>query len=617
LAAPPAGSGGNGDNNSDKAGGALNSTPTGTKLAGLLVAAAGPGERYGRLDDKALVDAITRWDAEESWAYGRKLAAIREMVRRNPLAGHEAAEPGGMPGLWRATLDDEVALALRISQRAADSVIALSRILEVRLPLTSAALDAGILTGSIARMIADETSVLSDEDARKAEAMIAGWWKGRTWGQISKKLAAAVVNVDPDGARRRREREEREQGRVRLYRERAGTAGLIGSGLPTDRALMAMRAVQARARAYKRWGIAEPMDLLRVRAYLDLLTQTDSRTQFPKTTPGQDANGNADGDGQEDGTPDSDAQEDGTPDNSSLDAEPEDDFRDDFGDEDFGDDGPEADEPGDGDGGPGGSGPGGAGPDSGGTGGGGGLPANLDLAIPLLGLLGLVERAGEAHSLGVLDPGLARQLAAAAARDPRSSFGVIVTDSDGHAIGYGRARKRRPTAARPPEPGLQGQLWPEHDQPRPDNNCTMTFTPAGPPPDGGYGDQAGYGSWILVIGDLELTVTIDPIPGGECDHRYETAGYRPSARLRRLVQIRDGECVFPVCVRHPRGTDFEHAIPWPAGRTCSCNGSCRCRHDHLVKQSKGWKVKQLPGGVHQWTTPSGKTYSKGPREYPI
>jgi hypothetical protein len=145
----------------------------------------------------------------------------------------------------------------------------------------------------------------------------------------------------------------------------------------------------------------------------------------------------------------------------------------------------------------------------------------------------------------------------------------------------------------------------------------VTFTPAGPPPVGGYGDRAGYGTWNLRIGDLELVVDIDPIPGGDCDHRYETKGYKPSARLRRLVQIRDGECVMPVCSRHPRGTDFEHAIPWPAGPTCTCNGGCRCRHDHLVKQTRGWSVKQLPGGIHQWTTPSGRTYRKGPREYPI
>jgi hypothetical protein len=73
----------------------------------------------------------------------------------------------------------------------------------------------------------------------------------------------------------------------------------------------------------------------------------------------------------------------------------------------------------------------------------------------------------------------------------------------------------------------------------------------------------------------------------------------------------------PICVRHPRGCDWEHAVPWPAGRTCSCNGGARCRHDHIIKQSPRWNVEQLPGGLHRWTTPSGLTYTKGPKDYPI
>jgi Domain of unknown function (DUF222) len=122
----------------------------------------------------------------------------------------------------------------------------------VRLPLTGAALDAGILNPSLARMIADETSVLSDADARAAEAAVAGWWAGKTWPQLRKKLAA-VINIDPDGAEKRREESTR-QAQVRMWQDRTGTSGLSATGLPTDRALMADRAVQARARAYKRWA---------------------------------------------------------------------------------------------------------------------------------------------------------------------------------------------------------------------------------------------------------------------------------------------------------------------------------------------------------------------------
>jgi hypothetical protein len=140
---------------------------------------------------------------------------------------------------------------------------------------------------------------------------------------------------------------------------------------------------------------------------------------------------------------------------------------------------------------------------------------------------------------------------------------------------------------------------------------------AGPGAGGGKGLGSGYGGWQLRIGDLEFTVNLIPLPDRDCDHRYQSAGYRPTPTLRRLVQIRDGHCTMPVCARHPKNTDFEHAIPWPAGRTCTCNGGCRCRHDHQIKQARDWHVEQLPGGHHQWTTPSRRTYTKGPREYPV
>ena len=50
---------------------------------------------------------------------------------------------------------------------------------------------------------------------------------------------------------------------------------------------------------------------------------------------------------------------------------------------------------------------------------------------------------------------------------------------------------------------------------------------------------------------------------------------------------------------------------------CACNGGCRCRRDHRVKQSPGWSVTQPRPGYHQWTTPSGRTYTSEPTRYPI
>ena len=221
------------------------------------------------------------------------------------------------------------------------------------------------------------------------------------------------------------------------------------------------------------------------------------------------------------------------------------------------------------------------------------------LTIPAPTLLGLAERPGEAGGWGALDPALARQLAAAAARDPRSTWCLTVTDEHGHAIGHGCAKAIR-AKRRPGRPAARDGPW-------------FTLTPAAGPGPGG-----GYGTWQLRIAGRDYAVTIHPIPVTSCDHRYETAAYRPGRLLRHLVEVRDGQCTQPTCARAARGCDFEHAVPHhQGGRTCACNGGCRCRRDHRTKQSPGWNVEQLPGAHHRWTTPSGRQYTKGPREYPI
>jgi hypothetical protein len=192
-------------------------------------------------------------------------------------------------------------------------------------------------------------------------------------------------------------------------------------------------------------------------------------------------------------------------------------------------------------------------------------------------------------------------MAAAAARHPRSSWCVTVTDDQGHAIGHGCAKprsRRKPSRASP-----RGS----RDGPG------LTFTPSPDP-----GPDGGYSTWQLAIAGRPYTVKLHPIPAGDCDHRYETAGYRPGVLLRHLVEVRDGQCTQPTCRRAARRCDFEHAVPYDqGGRTCACNGGCRCRRDHRVKQSPGWTVTQPRPGYHQWKTPSGRIYTTEPMRYPI
>jgi len=243
--------------------------------------------------------------------------------------------------------------------------------------------------------------------------------------------------------------------------------------------------------------------------------------------------------------------------------------------------------------------------------------------VPLATLLGLAERPGEIHGFGLLDPALARDLAAAAAASPRTQVCVTVTSPEGYAIGHGCARPVRTTrqagpAAPPVALPVQLNLTiPAATLPGLASHAgSWSFTPR--TPRGRPGTSDDFGTWTLVWpGGRELTVRLDPVPIFECDHRYETHYYQPSDRLRHLVQIRDGTCTFPPCNRHARESDFEHALPYDqGGKTCACNAGARSRACHRMKQSPGWKVTQPRPGWHRWQTPAGRVYTQEPKRYP-
>jgi hypothetical protein len=244
-----------------------------------------------------------------------------------------------------------------------------------------------------------------------------------------------------------------------------------------------------------------------------------------------------------------------------------------------------------------------------GPGSGGPIPAGFagrnHLTVPLATLLGLADRPGELPGLGPVDPWLARDLAAASAANPKTSWCLTVTDSRGRATGHACAR---------PEPRSHARRR-KHQPPGGTGPTGFTVTQAGPGPPGGYGtwrfttEIPGQRAWIF---------TIDPIPAGDCDHRYQAKGHDPGVRLRHLTQIRHATCTGPMCERPSGRSDFEHNIPFEkGGRTCLCNTGPKCRHEHRLKQDPRWNVEQHPDGTFTWTTPSGRQYTTGPTEYPI
>jgi hypothetical protein len=227
-----------------------------------------------------------------------------------------------------------------------------------------------------------------------------------------------------------------------------------------------------------------------------------------------------------------------------------------------------------------------------------GFAGQVTLTVPEATLTGRADRPGELGGIGPVDPDLARDLARAAARNPRSNWCVTVTDSQGHAIGHGCAR---PVKRRKPD---------GHDPP---GGPGFTFTPTDHP-----GPRGGYGTWRFTTGQREMLIEIGPLPAGDCDHRWQSRGHDPGVMLRHLAEVRHARCTGPGCRRPAARCDFEHNVPYEAGgRTCLCNGGPKCRFDHRMKQDPRWNAEHLPNGEVRWTAPSGRQYVTEPTRYPV
>ena len=110
-----------------------------------------------------------------------------------------------------------------------------------------------------------------------------------TPGGLRAAIAHAVMEVAPEKAKERREAAAKDA-RVERWAEDSGNAALMGCELPPDEVLAADQRITAWARELRRAGLEGGMDVLRARAFLDLLLGKDSR-------PRQDTRGGGDGPG--------------------------------------------------------------------------------------------------------------------------------------------------------------------------------------------------------------------------------------------------------------------------------------------------------------------------------
>jgi Domain of unknown function (DUF222) len=666
-----------------EADGALDGLRPGPMLSEVADAAHVHGLRH--VGDDELTGIIKAWRRITSWAAARELAAIAELARRRPgdiedildpevtahlrAAGAAAGAtsrsqdlPGstdsptapGLPELVSPFVPDELALALTMTVRAAEMHLLLAADLVTKLPMTAAALEAGLIDMVRARIIAEATRVLTKEQAAAVEHLILPRAEQQTSGQLRAALARAILAADPDAARRRREQAQREA-RVLRWREDAGTAALCGRDLPSAEVLAADQRISARARELKSAGLTGTMDELRARAYLDFLLGRSGLPEPGTSDPGAgEPAESAAGPDRADVSP---ARADAGPDRPDVspagaDAGP--------GHGDGGADGPSR-----GFSGPyagyGGRGTGSDGPATGPWPPGGppgGLAARINVTVPLSTLLGTSDTPGEVAAFGPVDAELARELARAAGMHPATRWCVTVVGQHGQAVGHGCARGRHsapehssagpegpaqdgpaPNGPRPHHPAPDSSrrhdpAWrgpapdgPSRDGPSRDGPSRDGPSRDGPSRDGPARDRPADGRAVpaepldplnpLARAFLQrLRIRITPLAVGTCDHRNEEPGYKPSRLLRHLIEARTARCTAPGCRRPAAQCDQDHTIPYEAGaRTCECNLGPLCRRHHRCKQAHGWTLEQPEPGVFVWITPARRRYTTGPKTY--
>lgn len=85
--------------------------------------------------------------------------------------------------------------------------------------------------------------------------------------------------------------------------------------------------------------------------------------------------------------------------------------------------------------------------------------------------------------------------------------------------------------------------------------------------------------------------------------------YRTPWPQRRHLRARDQHCRFPGCRRPAIRCEIDHTIDAAhGGPTALWNLAHLCQRHHSMKQFTRWKVRQLPGGILEWTSPLGRTY---------
>jgi Domain of unknown function (DUF222) len=624
--------------------------PPGPALAAWLGQA-----QLATLDDAGLVNSLTGWRKLTSWAQAQELAAVAEIARRRGVTDDPSLDRDPAREVEAEFAPNEIALALTLTQFAAEYWVNLAVSLSGRLPATFSAMRSGLIDLSRAKLIDQYTTPLDDVLAQAVERKVLPRAPRQTTTQLAASLRRAVMSVDPTAAERRRQEAERHT-RVELTGDDAGTAALYGRLLPAAQASAAWTRISAMANTLQSRGAGGGIDLLRAQVFIGLLLGTlpqppdapgpgDPASPSPSADPDSGGDtGGSDGSGTE---PESAAAGSDASDTSAAVSHTPD-LRSDNSNQastarDPGLGGvawcwPRIPGPGEI---PGFGGPGFGGPGFGGPGFGGPADGVRDvrptLAVSWRTLAGLSGEPGQLTRIGAITAETARELAQAAAADPACEWRTLVTDSVGQLLTVTRIRSPGRGRESPRRRSSPAAL---HPRPRSGVLCRITITVPvtilGEPPPVASAETAtdspdtalqaaltkALAAARKAVHSLDHRDPADPTdpadPGAACRHQDAAAGYRIPGRLRAVVEARDQHCRYPICRRPAAQCDLDHTVPYDqGGLTCRCNLSGGCRRHHRMKTLTSWRLRQPRPGTLIWTAPSRLAWTSTPEPYPV
>lgn len=192
-------------------------------------------------DDAAVVAAIAEWQATESAAAARRLAAVAELTRRRCA---QDEQPDWACDGWDGAAA-EISAALGIGAGRASGQMNLGLALAVRLPRVAALFWEGRLSLRVVSAIAWRTDLVTDDEAlAKIDAALAE--KSARFDSLSQYKLEQAIDVwvdrhDPGAVRRARSNARNRDVSVGGQNHESGTAALWGRLYATDATLLERR----------------------------------------------------------------------------------------------------------------------------------------------------------------------------------------------------------------------------------------------------------------------------------------------------------------------------------------------------------------------------------------